>query len=363
MNLTNTTYLEKQHIRNLNIDINSVCNAACPGCARQIDNIYPSNGYPINKHMSTETWTKLFTEMGPIIESVVLCGNYGDAAGTATLPELIELAHTINPKIHFIVVSNMGLGSTAFWKKLALLPNVMIQCSIDGLSDTNHIYRRFVDWSIVWRNINTITQHGAVCEWKFIEFSWNTHQIEEARSISKTLGFNNFIVTPNNNLVANDIFYKAYTDNIDDWDNKRAFKGLVAPEQTDLREDDSFDVQLDLLKSREMHADTIQCYTKTVDQSIHIDWQGSVWPCCWYGGAVYHPYELQRHVHNSTMAHYTKDWNNLEHHTVGDTPPHEFYTHDLMVAQDAKRSLTCYASCGKCNDEFNIVNTIGKQSS
>ena len=63
---------------------------------------------------------------------------------------------------------------------------------IDGLEDTNHIYRRGVKWERLQDNFREYIKAGGDAGWQFIVFPWNEHQIEEARQRSLDEGFATF---------------------------------------------------------------------------------------------------------------------------------------------------------------------------
>jgi hypothetical protein len=65
---------------------------------------------------------------------------------------------------------------------------------IDGLEDTNHIYRRGVKWERLQNNFREYIKAGGDAGWQFIVFPWNMHQIEEARQRSLDEGFTAFSI-------------------------------------------------------------------------------------------------------------------------------------------------------------------------
>ena len=355
-------YLKIEEIQRLNIDINSACNAACPGCARQIGGIYRNNSYPMNQHMSLETWTKTFAEIGHQIKSVVFCGNYGDAGATNHLPEMLQIAHEINPETYFIVVSNMGLNSTEYWTRLGnSIPRhcLQIQCSIDGLEDTNHFYRRFVRWEKVMRNVEALSKTSALLIWKYIKFEWNKHQIDEAKLLAEKFGFHDFIVTDNNQPGSDEIFTKFRNDLGDDW-NDALFHKSPPFEISNWKDLDPEKSRIEEMKLIPLY-DHIECYTKVTEQSVHIDWNGNVWPCCWFGGAEYNPQPKIRAAQSLLYPDTSTEWNNINRHTLAEILEHDFYKNKLMSSLDDAPSPVCAASCGKCNGKFNLINTIGKK--
>ena len=86
---------------------------------------------------------------------------------------------------------------------------------IDGLEDTNHIYRRNVDWDRLQKNFRAYIKAGGDAGWQFIVFPWNEHQIEEARQRSLDEGFATFaLVQTVRNTGASIEGGRDYRDNI-----------------------------------------------------------------------------------------------------------------------------------------------------
>jgi len=354
-----TSYLNVEEVKTLTIDINSSCNAACPGCARQQHGIHKNTLVPNNKHMSIVAWKKIIDEIGSQLHGIVFCGNYGDAGATKELPDFIDYAVNKNPNVFIIVTSNMGINSRDFWKRVVTIRphNVLLQCSIDGLQDTNHIYRRFVKWEKVWENTIAAIEAGAMAEWKYIEFPWNSHQIETARELSKTVGFKNFIVTPNNNTKGNAIFLDLYNNNKSVWDDVKHWQNTPTYVQN-LDTTDPMLVRQRIIEQLPF-ADHIECFTKK-ESSLHIDWNGHVWPCCWYGGLQYHSSAEYVKIKNMYIEDVSTGWNDINQRSLLDILDHKFFKTDLMDSLTNNPNVCCYESCGKCNNKYNVINTIGK---
>lgn len=68
--------------------------------------------------------------------------------------------------------------------------------SVDGLEDTNHIYRKRSNWSHIEYAMSKILsmpkERRPVTVWKWIEFPYNKHQTLEARALAKSIGFDEF---------------------------------------------------------------------------------------------------------------------------------------------------------------------------
>lgn len=183
-------------VKNLHIELSSLCNAKCPSCPR-----FQSNS-PIVKPQITETQIRLeqFKEWFPPallskIESITFCGNFGDPMTAIDVVSI--LAYCEENKISKIDLhTNTGVRTEEVWSELGKIfarnKDWTVEFSIDGLEDTNHIYRRNVNWDKVIKNIKAYTQHGGYSIWEFLVFRHNEHQIEEAKALAKTLGIKKF---------------------------------------------------------------------------------------------------------------------------------------------------------------------------
>ena len=65
--------------------------------------------------------------------------------------------------------------------------------SIDGLEDTNHIYRRNVNWKKLMGNAQAYIDAGGVARWEYLIFKHNEHQLVLAEQTASAMGFDKFI--------------------------------------------------------------------------------------------------------------------------------------------------------------------------
>ena len=121
----------------------------------------------------------------------------GDPCAAPNFIDVCEIFRKRNPNLIISVSTNGGLRTKEFWKKLAevLGDKGRVVFALDGLKDTNHIYRVNVDFDKVIANATTFIKNGGNAEWQFISFKHNQHQVDEARELSKQLGFKQFFVS------------------------------------------------------------------------------------------------------------------------------------------------------------------------
>ena len=239
--------LEK--VKEIHIEPTSLCNAECPMCAR---NVY---GKMLNPYIKLKSlplqWFKenISVEQIKRLEKIFFCGTVGDPASA---PELIEIAKYFkdhNPNIVIGLNSNGGLKTQDWWKRLGdVLQGNLDYCvfSIDGLEDTNHVYRRNVRWIKVMENVESFISTGARAHWEMLVFEHNKHQVNECKELANEMGFSWF-----------------RTKETDRWDTYTKNIGLIPTSNY----------------IPPSYGKNIVC-EKDRDSSVFLDYTGKYWPCC-----------------------------------------------------------------------------------
>lgn len=177
------------------IEITSLCNAACPQCPRN------NLGEGINPYMpltsiSREALDRAFpTELVQRIRQMFFCGSYGDPIAHADFLDILKDFRKKSPTVWLYIHTNGGIRNPDWWAELAQILNGYgkIDFGIDGLADTNHIYRKNVNWNKLMPNVQAFIRAGGKAQWNYIVFAHNEHQVEEARQLSQDMGFESFL--------------------------------------------------------------------------------------------------------------------------------------------------------------------------
>ena len=176
------------NVKEIHIEPTSLCNAECPMCTRNI------NGKGLNPYITLKSldreWFELNLKPEQIkkLDKVFLCGNVGDPASTPELLEIIEYFKNCNPDMWLSMNTNAGAQEESWWEELAETFGRMgtVIFSLDGLKDTNHLYRKGVNWDKVMSAMTAFTStKKAQAVWEFLVFEHNQHQIAEARQLSE----------------------------------------------------------------------------------------------------------------------------------------------------------------------------------
>ena len=196
-------------IKKLQMEITNYCNARCPACAREtsitkdskkhigINDTYVSLE-KFKNWMSNDSWDSL--------RLIDLCGNYDEPTTNPDLLKIIEWIFTskvFNDNLQVNIATNGGTRDKKFWSELGklgsaykfttvkyeYLSRMNVIWGIDGLEDTNHLYRRNVNWNKLQENFRTYISEGGRASWQFIYFKHNEHQDEIAKQRSISEGF------------------------------------------------------------------------------------------------------------------------------------------------------------------------------
>lgn len=185
-------FITPENLNIINLEFTDYCNAACPMCAR-----FTWDG-SLYKQKVNQNHNRLEVLKKNIPESIVRqlkrfysTGTYGDATMNPECVEIYRWIHTVNPGCGLEMHSNGGARDTEFWKALGNL-GLEITFGIDGLHDTNHIYRRNVKWDKLMNNVSTFISSGGKAKWKYLIFKHNQHQVDDAKKLSKEMGFLGF---------------------------------------------------------------------------------------------------------------------------------------------------------------------------
>jgi MoaA/NifB/PqqE/SkfB family radical SAM enzyme len=176
------------------------CNSACPMCPR-----YDSKGFEISTLANTEWTLEGFKKAWPVefirgLQKILACGNFGDPCACKEFVDIYEYVRAVSPRIGLSCNTNGSLRTPAWWSRLGAVmrqeQNAGNYCtfSLDGLEDTNHLYRRNTNWKKIMENAQAFINAGGIAHWDYIVFEYNEHQIDEARELARTMGFKNFNV-------------------------------------------------------------------------------------------------------------------------------------------------------------------------
>lgn len=330
----------KRSVRSIQIDLVSTCNAKCLHCYRQTIVGQENSHYVKNIHVDLNAFKKAMQD--PYfndLQEILFCGNYGDPLASPHLIEMLDYLDEVKPNLSLIFHTNGSLGSKELWIQLAKRLNGrgrFIKFAFDGLEDTNHIYRRAVNWKSAMENAATFIEAGGRARWMFIIFKHNEHQIEEARLLAEKMGFAKFETRKN--------FASHYNPNYETLtqEEQQAIVDSLPP-----RKRSDYVVTQEKLDSIE-----IQCESSR-EESVFIDHDSRIWPCCYMPGWKDSADHVKRAYHIERLeAQYAPNFNSLLHHSATDIMNHPLFKKDMLDSWSNPDKIhhMCAYKCGvdKC---------------
>ena len=134
------------------------------------------------------------------LQKIYMCGNYGDPMVAKDTLEIFQFFRETEPSLFLSMFTNGSGRSSPWWKNLAKTIDE-VHFSIDGLEDTNAIYRRGTHFQKIMESAESYISAGGKAIWDYIVFHHNEHQVEKASQLAKKIGFKKFVVKKNRPLL------------------------------------------------------------------------------------------------------------------------------------------------------------------
>ena len=249
--------------------------------------------------LSLDDYKKHVNQHLEYLEKVFFCGTVGDPCADKNLLEKIRWIKTINSNIVVGINTNGSIRNPKWWTDCAkLLTGIYdyVVFSIDGLEDTNHIYRVGVQFKKIMENAQAYIDAGASAHWDMLVFDHNKHQVDECRQLADTMGFTWF-----------------RSKETDRWDQYQ-FDHLKPA-----KEINEVDYQ---------SIDRIHC-ERNIEESTYVDYKGQEFPCCHISEMYYDATQKESHL---DIRQYT---------------PSELMTEYQQRLDDKNPFYVCKRSCGE----------------
>lgn len=276
------------NIRVLHIEPTTVCNAACPQCARENPSKY--NDATDRCDLTVSTIEHLFSkDFIKQLSKMFMCGNYGDPAATRESLNIFNYFRSLNSNIVLGMNTNGGIQNTNYWKELGrLLSQTYDYCvfSIDGLEDTNSIYRVNVRWNKLIDNVSAFINAGGNAHWDMLIFQHNQHQIDEARDLAKKLGFTHFRAKVSKRFISTPVVGVEPP-------NGFALPNVIKPNK-------------------------INCHALN-EKSLYVAANGVIYPCCWIGSYAFNMDPMLKQYLEYPYRELIKSWSQNPHSICSNT--------------------------------------------
>lgn len=267
-----------KNVSKVQVEISNFCQARCPMCARE-----RLIGKNTSKNDSPYVWeiNSIYVTLDQFkgwfdkdewndLQLIDICGNYDEPCTNPELLEIVEWIVTSDlfPKsLQISIATNGGVRDKQFWEKLGELsrlyrlsdtgPRVKVVWGIDGLEDTNHLYRRNVKWEKLQENFRSYIASGGHATWQFIYFKHNEHQDELAKQRSIDEGFKGIKWRGSKD--------RSNQEQVQSSELGKYEKPIAKATQ---------EIRCKALKRLDFHG---------LESTLYISHQGWLLPCCWWG--------------------------------------------------------------------------------
>lgn len=275
------------NIKRLQIEITNLCNAYCPGCARNDfggklkDHIYTNA-------MQSVVWQRLITidNLENII-GITLNGAFGDPLMHPDILEMLDHLYTVKPDVSVTISTNGSMRNEKFFYQLAEVLRKFrrheVIFSIDGLEDTNQIYRRNTNFNKIIKNLKAFNTAGGRAEWWMVVFEHNKHQIVRAKQMAKDLGCHRFALRKSYEKEIEAKSYLKFPAGVMVSPDYSEVERLISLHNTEFVRDDALVGEVNEMSSA--HTKDKMLTRKVCpwaeQQMIQIDHLGHIWPCCY----------------------------------------------------------------------------------
>ncbi len=281
-------------INEVHLEVTQRCNASCPMCDRNV------NGGEVNPHIKGKEAELTLDHCIDIfphdfiaqLHTMYMCGNLGDPISARDTLEIFQWFRDCNPNMWLSMNTNAGAKKPEWWAEVAKVigKKGCVIFSVDGLEETNHLYRQGVKWENVERNMKAFINAGGRARWDYLIFEHSEKDVDRAEQLAKEWGVEKFMKKKTGRFITQASKPK-------EMHQARNRKGeqttvLAKPQKKEHQ-------NLALLKQKEIEKSyggmmnyynqaKIKCKVASGDKnSIFVTAEGLIMPCCWTAGRMY----------------------------------------------------------------------------
>jgi MoaA/NifB/PqqE/SkfB family radical SAM enzyme len=348
-------------ITTLHLEVTSQCNASCPMCLRNV------SGGKVNPHLPiTELRFDSIRNFFPedfirSLKRMYMCGNYGDPLVAKDTLEIFRYFRAVNPEIHLAMFTNGSARGPEWWRELASVID-LCHFGVDGLEDTNHLYRRKTNFKKIMENAKAYIDQGGNACWDFIVFAHNEHQLEAARALSEEMGFKKITFKKTGRFFSYSKAQVKEAQEVLNADGSLDYE--IFPPQNPKYYNDALKSDARIIEkygSFDCYFDQAEIHCKVAEEkSLYVTAEGLVFPCCWVGLRLYPWYSKEKADPVWKLIDQLEgglEALSLAHHPMKDIVEGPFFQKVLPESWE-KSSLSegklkvCAKTCGKKFDAF-----------
>ncbi len=341
-------------IRKLHLEVTTQCNARCPQCPRNLQGGIVNPTLPKAEIRIADIFQLFPDDFVRQLELAQISGSYGDALVARDTADILEYLRIRNPLLDLIFYTNGSGRDRAWWTRLARLRTTCV-FGIDGLEDTNHIYRRGTVWEKIMLAAESFIAAGGRAEWMYLIFKHNEHQVEKACALAKSMGFTSFIVKRTGRFLSNGRIRPSYPVH----DNDGNVEYVIQPTTIGSLRNEAAEQLSATIRTPDDHTSylastPIRC--KAIQgKTLYVSAEALVFPCCWTGMLYPRPGEdvraLQIMALLDKLPNGRDSINGLKHpiESIVEGPFFQELIPHTWPVNHPERLLACTTTCGNCD--------------
>jgi len=366
-------------------------------CARNVSGTTKNLELPMSELSISDIKSFFSPQLLSRFEHVMFCGVYGDPiVAKDTLPAVKYFKESGVEQIWFH--TNGAARSTDWWRELAQYfkgPEDRVVFNVDGLADTNGLYRIGTSWEKIMANMHAFISAGGTATWCFLVFKHNEHQIDEAKELATKMGVKRFRVRRTsrfrNQPGSFDLLPRQVYRQLEDEERKKVLSGteeelhdfveyeIYPPDHPEYRNIDSavklkeineeygsFDQYLDKAK--------INCINQHKFKRLYLDFEARLWPCCFIPADIYSFHQknkFKKDFDEKVVKAWGSEFNDIRKNSLEEILEHPWFREKLVDSwsnkiadKDNPRLLKCARTCGhKYNPILSQTQNIELQGS
>lgn len=347
------------HLYKVHWEITDLCNLKCPMCPRT--DIF-NHCLPVSEVQSTQFFLEDVKVLFPDkflrkIKRIDFCGNFGDPCIAQDFYEICEFL-VANYGITLMVSTNGTMRNPSWWKKLGELladTESWLEFHIDGLRDTNHLYRIGANWNKIMENTKAFLAGGARADWHYILFKHNQHQVDEAHIMAHQMGFKHFVPTDSGRFP-----YKGkyrYMHPNGDWINleqatisvRHGIENSISDKETNIKHlapSAASDCTLSLKNNSASFTpiNGISCKSASLNR-FFLDSRGYITPCCWVSNRdINRPGDMLKSV---SISGKEEEIYNIRNRPIEEILSDDLFSEIFPNLWMSDKLATCRKKCGR----------------
>ena len=321
-----------------------------------------------NWDMPLDLFKKCFTpKIINTLRVIEFCGNFGDPCihpKFLDVVDYIEKNHNSQKHLELTISTNGSMQTDDFWATLGNYNNkhkdfkVKVSFCLDGADQEQHVkYRRLTNFDTIIKNAKTFIKAGGAAQWTMINFNHNEHQIEEAKKMSKEIGFETFKIQSGLGRLTGYLEKELSGDSGEYGAKTKKNK----EEKIEVQTNPSYQTMKKNIEKKsgkklsEMAYSDVDkvvqslpvvcAWDKDHENGLLFEYNGTIWQCCFHGNIA------KSKEWKKVVEKYGDKWNDIRYHSLEEIINHEFFTTYLEESftnpkGPYPRLRTCSESCG-----------------